>query len=64
MPKFQTWVVLIMEKLVAFGGVEPIEHAKGNYLPAKDLLRLCVFGKGSVDMDHMYDTMLYPTVGK
>ncbi|KAG2227548.1 hypothetical protein INT45_002233, partial [Circinella minor] len=47
----------------AFGEVKPDEHAKDNYLLAKDLLRLCVFGKDSVDKDHMYATMLFQAVG-
>ncbi|KAG2216353.1 hypothetical protein INT45_006303 [Circinella minor] len=47
----------------AFGEVKPDEHAKDNYLLAKDLSRLCVFGKDSIDKDHMYATMLFQAVG-
>ncbi|KAI7859258.1 hypothetical protein BDC45DRAFT_497219 [Circinella umbellata] len=46
----------------AFGEIKPDEHAKDNYLLAKDLLRLCVFGKDSIDKDHMYATMLFQAV--
>lgn len=47
-----------------FGEVKTADSVDENYLLAKDLLRLGVFGKDGIDTDSMEGVMVYQAVGK